>query len=79
MSNGDYMMQFTTLKRFALGIAPDPFQEARMFKDGLRKDIRKKVSMMRLGTIMKVYDTTMIVEKELTSIDPSQPRGSSKR
>ena len=63
MATSDYMTQFTILKLFA----PKPFQEARMFKGGLRKVILERVSMMRLGITAEVYYTTMIIERELTS------------
>ena len=79
MSTSDYMTQFTTMKRFALKIALDPFLEASILLGGLRKDIRERVSMMKLGIIIEVYGIVMIVERELTSTGPSQSQGSIKR
>ena len=37
-----------------------------MVEGGLRKDIREKVSMMRLPTVAEVYDVAMTVKRELT-------------
>ena len=55
-----------------------------MFEGGLRKDIRQRVSMMRLGIVAKVYAIAMTVERELISSCSGQPQvcfgqGSSKR
>ena len=50
-----------------------------MFEGGLRREIRERVSIMRLALVDKVDDVAMIVEKEHLSSRPSQPQGPWKR
>ena len=50
-----------------------------MFEGGLRKDIRERVNMMRLGTMATMYDAAMTMERELASSSLRQSQGSGKR
>ncbi|KAG8363734.1 hypothetical protein BUALT_Bualt19G0053100 [Buddleja alternifolia] len=61
---GEYEAKFTELSRFASQVISSENLKARKFERGLRYELRKQVTILRLLTFTEVLDRAFIAEKE---------------
>ncbi|KAG8379341.1 hypothetical protein BUALT_Bualt07G0078300 [Buddleja alternifolia] len=61
---GEYEAKFTELSRFAPQVISSENLKARKFERGLRYELRKQVTILRLPTFTEVLDRAFIAEKE---------------
>lgn len=65
MTVDEYANEFYRLARFALKLVPNEAYRAWKFKEGLRRDIRSRMSGREWTNVKETYETALRYEKDL--------------
>ena len=65
---GEYQSKFEELSRFAPHLIPDDVTKAKRFEDGLRPELKDKISILKLTHYVDVVERALIAEKSAPGV-----------